>query len=86
MVVCAAIIVLRHKEPELPRGSRCPWVPVVPLVGIGFSIWLITFLDPSTWLRFVLWLAIGLVIYFAYSCRHSNLNTSGASRDAGDAA
>ena len=74
VVVCAAVIVLRRTQPDLERGFRCPWVPWVPLVGIGFSIWLITFLDVATWLRFGVWLVIGLVVYFAYSYRHSVLN------------
>ena len=73
IVVCIAIIVLRRTQPDLPRGFRCPWVPLVPLIGVGFSAWLISFLDPTTWLRFLVWLAIGLVIYFAYGYRKSAL-------------
>lgn len=74
VVVCAAVIVLRYRRPDLPRSFRCPWMPVVPVVGIVFSLWLITFLKPETWLRFAIWFAIGLVVYFAYSRRHSLLN------------
>jgi basic amino acid/polyamine antiporter, APA family len=73
VVVCIAVIVLRRTRPELPRSFRCPWVPVVPAVGVGFSLWLITFLEPVTWLRFVIWFAIGLAVYFGYSYRHSVL-------------
>jgi APA family basic amino acid/polyamine antiporter len=73
VVVCAAVIVLRYRSPELPRSFRTPLMPVVPLVGIGFSIWLITFLQPITWLRFVVWFVIGMVIYFGYSRRPSLL-------------
>jgi APA family basic amino acid/polyamine antiporter len=73
IVVCAAVIVLRYRRPDLPRGFRCPGMPVVPIVGIVFSIWLITFLNPETWLRFAAWFAIGLVIYFAYGRRKSAL-------------
>jgi basic amino acid/polyamine antiporter, APA family len=73
VVVCAAVIVLRYRDPDRPRTFRTPWMPVVPLVGIGFSIWLITFLDPVTWLRFAVWFAIGLVVYFAYGYRRSAL-------------
>lgn len=74
VVVCVAVIVLRYRQPELPRTFRCPGMPVVPIIGIGFSIWLITFLKPETWLRFAAWFAIGLVIYYAYGKRRSVLN------------
>ncbi|NUO96984.1 MAG: amino acid permease [Nonomuraea sp.] len=74
VVVCAAVIVLRYRRPDLPRGFRMPGMPVVPAIGVLFSLWLITFLEPLTWLRFVVWFLIGLVIYFAYSRRHSALN------------
>ncbi|MFB4277993.1 MULTISPECIES: amino acid permease [unclassified Nonomuraea] len=73
VVVCVAVIVLRYQQPDLPRSFRTPWMPVVPAVGVVFSIWLITFLDPVTWLRFAVWFLIGLVVYFAYSKRHSAL-------------
>ena len=71
IVVCIAVIVLRRTEPDLPRSFRCPAVPVVLLIGVAFSIWLITFLDPVTWLRFAAWFVLGLIVYFAYSYRHS---------------
>ncbi|SDY14011.1 basic amino acid/polyamine antiporter, APA family [Amycolatopsis xylanica] len=76
VVVCVAVIVLRYKQPDLPRTFKTPGMPVVPLIGIGFSIWLITYLQPETWLRFAVWFVIGLVIYFAYSKRNSLLNRS----------
>ncbi|GGO79352.1 amino acid permease [Nonomuraea cavernae] len=73
VVVCVAVIVLRYRSPDLPREFRTPWMPVVPAVGVIFSLWLITFLDPVTWLRFAVWFVLGLIIYFAYSRRHSAL-------------
>ncbi|MFG1707985.1 amino acid permease [Nonomuraea sp. M3C6] len=73
VVVCVAVIVLRYRHPELPRAFRTPGMPVVPAIGVVFSLWLITFLAPLTWLRFAVWLALGLIIYFAYSRRHSEL-------------
>ncbi|MFI9024448.1 amino acid permease [Streptomyces sp. NPDC053560] len=73
VVVCIAVIVLRYKRPELPRGFKCPAVPLVPAIGVVFSIWLITFLEWQTWLRFAGWFVIGLIIYFAYSYRRSEL-------------
>ncbi|TLQ42400.1 amino acid permease [Streptomyces marianii] len=73
VVVCLAVIVLRYRQPDLPRTFRCPGMPFVPAIGVVFSLWLITFLDPQTWVRFAVWLVVGLIIYFAYSYRHSNL-------------
>ncbi|GAA2544962.1 MULTISPECIES: amino acid permease [Streptomyces] len=73
VVVCTAVIVLRYRQPELPRTFRTPWMPVVPALGVVFSIWLITFLQWQTWARFAVWFALGLVIYFAYSYRRSEL-------------
>lgn len=75
IVVCAAVIVLRYRRPDLPRGFRTPGMPVVPLLGIGFSIWLITYLQPVTWLRFAVWFAVGAIVYLTYSRRHSLLAT-----------
>ncbi|MCK2215836.1 amino acid permease [Actinomadura sp. ATCC 31491] len=74
VVVCAAVIVLRYRRPDLHREFRTPGMPVVPAIGVVFSIWLITFLAPLTWLRFAVWFVLGLVVYFAYSRRHSALN------------
>ncbi|MEU4129368.1 amino acid permease [Streptomyces wuyuanensis] len=80
VVVCVAVIVLRYKQPELPRTFRCPGMPFVPAIGVVFSLWLITFLDWQTWVRFGVWLVIGLIIYFAYSYRNSNLSKEQAAR------
>jgi len=76
IVVCVAVIVLRYKQPDLPRQFKTPGMPVVPVIGVVFSIWLITFLEWQTWVRFAIWFVIGCVIYFAYSRRHSLLNRS----------
>ncbi|MEW2451741.1 amino acid permease [Streptomyces parvulus] len=73
VVVCAAVIVLRYRQPDLPRTFRTPWMPFVPAVGIVFSIWLITFLQWQTWARFAVWFLVGLVVYFGYSYRKSEL-------------
>ncbi|MET8770041.1 amino acid permease [Streptomyces sp. NPDC004658] len=73
VVVCTAVIVLRYRQPELPRTFRAPGMPVVPGLGALFSIWLITFLQWQTWVRFAVWFAIGCGIYFGYSYRRSVL-------------
>jgi APA family basic amino acid/polyamine antiporter len=73
VVVSVAVIVLRYRSPELPRTFRTPLMPITPLVGIGFSLWLITKLQEATWIRFAVWFVIGVVIYAAYGYRHSRL-------------
>ncbi|MFK4144820.1 amino acid permease [Streptomyces sp. NPDC004065] len=73
VVVCTAVIVLRYRQPELPRSFRTPWMPFVPALGVVFSIWLITFLQWQTWVRFAVWFLIGCVVYFGYSYRRSEL-------------
>lgn len=72
-VVCTSVIVLRYRRPDLPRSFRTPMMPFLPALGVVASIWLITYLRVETWLRFVVWFLIGLVIYFGYSFRHSAL-------------
>ena len=77
-LVCAGIIILRHKDPDRPRKFRTPWVPVVPILGIASCLYLMYFLPGRTWLRFGIWLAAGLVLYFVYSYKHSRLRTPAA--------
>ena len=74
VVVCIAVIVLRYRQPDLPRTFRTPGMPVVPIIGVVFSLWLITFLKAETWLRFGIWFLIGLIVYFGYSRRRSLMN------------
>lgn len=73
-LVCAAVMVLRKKRPELQRGFRVPWSPLLPLLGILSCLILMTSLPLVTWGRFIVWLAIGLVIYFTYSQKRSELH------------
>ncbi|MFB7778178.1 amino acid permease [Streptomyces bauhiniae] len=73
VVVCVAVIVLRYRQPDLPRGFRTPLMPFIPALGALFSLWLVTFLEWETWVRFAVWFLIGCVIYFGYSYRHSAL-------------
>ncbi len=73
VVVSAAVIVLRKKQPERARGFRTPLVPLVPLLSIGCCVVLMAGLPLLTWIRFFVWLAIGLVVYFAFGSRHSTL-------------
>ena len=73
VVVCIAIIVLRYRRPDLPRTFKVPGMPVVPAIGVIFSIWLITFLEPVTWLRFAVWFVLGIILYALYGRHHSAL-------------
>jgi APA family basic amino acid/polyamine antiporter len=72
-LVAVGIIILRRREPDRPRPFRTPWVPVLPLVSVAFCFYLIANLPPLTWFRFVLWMGIGVVIYFMYSVQHSRV-------------
>jgi len=74
ILVCIGIIILRVREPERPRKFRAPWVPVTPVLGIGMCVVLMAALPRLTWIRFLLWLAAGLVIYFLYGIRQSRLS------------
>ena len=71
MLVNIGVIVLRRTRPDMPRPFRVPLSPVLPIIGILFCLYLMTQLPLTTWVRFVVWLVIGLAIYFLYSRRHS---------------
>jgi APA family basic amino acid/polyamine antiporter len=71
VIVCAGVIVLRRTRPDIPRPFRTPFSPVVPVLGILSCFYLMVSLPGDTWLRLVIWMAIGIVIYFLYSRHHS---------------
>ena len=73
IVICTSVMILRRRKPELHRAFRTPWVPLVPLVGVAFSIWLLSELPAITWKVFLIWVSLGLLIYLAYGMRHSKL-------------
>ncbi|RKT87742.1 amino acid/polyamine/organocation transporter, APC superfamily [Saccharopolyspora antimicrobica] len=81
VLVCAAVVVLRYRRPDLPRGFRCPGMPVVPVLGVLFSAWLMSFLAAETWLRFAGWLLLGLLVYALYSYRSTRRVMPGGSAD-----
>ena len=74
ILVSAGILYMRRKQPDLKRGFRAPGVPFTPLLSIGFCLVLIAGLNWETWVRFLVWLAIGLTLYFAYGRKHSKIN------------
>ena len=73
VLICAAVLLLRKQRPELHRGFRVPLVPVIPIVGIGFSLWLMSSLPVATWHAFGIWLGIGAVVYLGYGKNRSLL-------------
>ena len=66
MLVSIGVIFLRRTRPDLDRPFRTPLVPLVPILSVGASVWLMLNLQVATWVRFGVWLAVGLVVYFAY--------------------
>ncbi len=73
VIVCTAVIVLRRTHPQTPRPFRTPWSPVVPALGAISCLYLMAQLGRVTWVRLVVWMVIGLVIYFVYGVKHSRL-------------
>jgi len=70
-IVCAVVLILRKTHPEFPRPFKVPFVPLIPLAGIASCLILMASLSLDSWMRLVIWLAIGAVIYFTYSRYHS---------------
>ncbi|RFU84099.1 amino acid permease [Streptomyces triticagri] len=73
VVVAIGVVVLRRTRPDLPRAFRTPWVPLVPILSVAASVWLMLNLPLETWFRFGVWMLIGVVVYFAYGRRSSRL-------------
>jgi APA family basic amino acid/polyamine antiporter len=71
VIVCAAVLIMRRTHPNAERPFRCPWVPFVPIMGILSCLMLMFSLPAANWLRLLLWLLLGLVIYFLYGRNHS---------------
>ena len=77
VLVAIGVIVLRRTRPELDRPFRVPFVPVIPILSVLASGWLMLNLQTSTWIRFGVWMLIGFVVYFGYSVRHSRVGKEG---------
>jgi len=71
VLVSIGVIVLRYKEPERHRGFRVPFGPVIPILSVLFCVLLMAGLPAITWVRFFVWLIVGLVVYFFYSRKRS---------------
>jgi APA family basic amino acid/polyamine antiporter len=86
ILVAIGVIILRRTRPDLERSFRTPLVPLVPIVSVLASLYLMLNLTTQTWIRFFVWMAIGLAIYALYGARRSRLATAGAGRTGSDAA
>ncbi|MEW2402613.1 amino acid permease [Streptomyces sp. NPDC046862] len=75
VVVAVSVLVLRRTRPDLPRAFRTPWVPVIPVLSVLASLWLMLNLPAETWTRFAVWMVLGFVLYFLYGRTHSRLGT-----------
>ncbi|WP_298557073.1 amino acid permease [Streptomyces luteogriseus] len=73
VVVAIGVIILRKSRPDLPRSFRTPWMPVVPILSVCASLWLMINLPAETWVRFGIWMAVGFLVYFLYGRTHSRL-------------
>ncbi|MFE0057310.1 amino acid permease [Streptomyces sp. NPDC059003] len=73
VVVALGVIILRRTRPDLHRSFRTPWVPVLPVLSVAASLWLMLNLPAETWLRFGIWMALGFLVYFVYGRSHSRL-------------
>jgi basic amino acid/polyamine antiporter, APA family len=73
VLVSAGVIVLRRTRPDLPRGFRAPWVPLLPIASVCACLWLMINLTVMTWIRFGVWMVAGIAIYLGYGRRHSVL-------------
>ena len=73
ILVCIGILILRKREPERRRTFRVPWVPVIPVLGVISCMYLMLGLPWITWVRFGVWLLVGMVVYFSYGFRRSRL-------------
>ncbi|MBD3010790.1 amino acid permease [Streptomyces sp. 5-10] len=77
VVVALGVIILRRTRPDLPRAFRTPWVPVLPLLSVAASLWLMLNLPAETWVRFGVWMVVGFLVYFLYGRRHSRVTEAG---------
>jgi len=81
VLVSAGVIVLRRTRPDLPRGFRAPWVPALPITAVVACVWLMLNLTTLTWIRFGVWMVVGIAIYVGYGRRHSVLASGEAEVD-----
>jgi APA family basic amino acid/polyamine antiporter len=76
VIVCVAVVVLRRTDPDQPRPFRTPWVPLVPILGVLFNGYMMYKLGWVNWARLIIWLGIGMVVYFSYGRKHSRVQAA----------
>ncbi len=81
VLVSLGVLVLRRTQPDLPRAFKAPLVPALPIAAALLCLFVMGFLTIGTWLRFLIWMGIGIIIYFAYSRSHSRLGRDLAARE-----
>lgn len=80
VIVCIAIVVLRRTDPNQPRPFRTPWVPLVPILGVLFNGYMMYKLGWVNWARLIIWLGLGMIVYFSYGRKHSRVQAALAER------
>jgi APA family basic amino acid/polyamine antiporter len=85
-LVCLGILILRKRDPLRPRAFRTPFVPLLPILGVLSCIYLMLGLPWVTWLRFALWLIVGMMVYFSYGFKRSSLAPHSGGTPGGKAA
>lgn len=75
VIVCAGIMILRKTRPEIHRPFKTPWMPFVPIMGILICLAQMLLLPADTWIRLILWMGIGIIVYFTYGRKHSKLTS-----------
>src|SRR6202163_4311075 len=80
VIVCIAVVMLRRTDPDQMRPFRTPWVPLVPILGVLFNGYMMYRLGWINWARLIIWLAIGLIVYFTYGQKHSKVQAALAER------
>jgi len=75
VMVCLGVMILRYRQPDLPRAFRTPWVPVVPILGIITCVAMMVSLPQGTWIRLIVWLVIGLAVYFFHGKKNSKIRS-----------
>jgi basic amino acid/polyamine antiporter, APA family len=73
VIVCLSVLILRKRKPDIERPFKTPFVPAIPIIGASICFIQMASLPGDTWLRLIIWMALGFVIYFTYGIRHSKL-------------
>ena len=73
VIVCLSVLLLRKRKPDIERPFKTPFVPTIPIIGASICFIQMAALPRDTWLRLIIWMAVGFVIYFTYGVKHSKL-------------